>query len=174
MVFNNNLFRLLFWLDLGSPSGVPAKLAQANMDGSSPTLLIPLLSSPGSSLTIDTSSRMVYYSSGTPPGISSFNLKTKMSSVLVASHLSSPRSLTFHESRLYFLDPIYERISRVDLPSGEVKVMKENEQDLVSMVVWRKQPGTSACRESSCEQICIPSKDRGRVCGVSFNIFIRV
>lgn len=53
--------------------------------------------------------------------------------------LMQPKALAVVDSRLFYLDPIYEKIERVDLPTGEnPKFIMDNEPDLKTFVVFKK------------------------------------
>lgn len=90
---------------------------------------------------------------------------------LVTDNLSKPKSLAVFESRVYFLDPVYERVSKVDLPNGDnLKVLKENEPDLKFLTIWKKRTGGQSCSSppnGGCDHICIPAERRGVKCGCS-------
>jgi low density lipoprotein-related protein 2 len=86
-------------------------------------------------------------------------------SELLKQDLARPKSLQFFDSRLYYIDPLYEKLVRVDLPNTEEKLLKKNEPDLKAISIWRKQPTHICGTSTDCDQICIPAKNKGRRCG---------
>lgn len=55
------------------------------------------------------------------------------------NNLKQPKALAVVDSRLFYLDPIHDKIERVDLPTGEnPKLIMDNEADLKSFVVFKK------------------------------------
>lgn len=43
---------------------------------------------------------------------------------------------------LYYLDSVYEKIERVDLPDGSnPQILLDNESDLRSLMIYQKRPG---------------------------------
>lgn len=55
------------------------------------------------------------------------------------NNLQQPKALAVVDSRLFYLDPIYDKIERVDLPTGEnPKLILDNEVDLKTFVVFKK------------------------------------
>lgn len=55
------------------------------------------------------------------------------------NNLKQPKAIAVADSRLYYLDPLYDKIERVDLPSGDnPKLIMDNEADLKTFVVFKK------------------------------------
>ena len=78
-----------------------------------------------------------------------------------------PLSIAVHDSRLYFVDNKFEQIARVDTTGDNLKIIRDNEVDLKAVAIFRKRTGTNhICLTSNgaCDQICVPSRDRGRKC----------
>ena len=76
------------------------------------------------------------------------------------------------ERRLYYLDPTYEKVVRVDLPNGEnPKTLIHNEADLRTMVMFRKRPipteNPCLSNQGNCDHFCIPAANNQRKCGCS-------
>lgn len=67
----------------------------------------------------------------------------KVTTLLTEHHnIALPKSLAVLDSRLYFMDPLYDKIERVDLPSGDnPKTLLDNEADLKTFTIFRKRPG---------------------------------
>lgn len=58
--------------------------------------------------------------------------------------ISQPKALAVYDKRLYYLDPRYERLERVDISSGEnSKILLDNEPDLKTFTIFRKRPSES-------------------------------
>lgn len=56
-----------------------------------------------------------------------------------SNNIAHPRALAVLDSRLYYLDPTYEKIERVDLPKGDnPKLLIDNEADLKTFTIFRK------------------------------------
>ena len=74
--------------------------------------------------------------------------------------------------RLYYLDPQYEKVVRVDLPNGDnPKTLLDNEVKLRTLNIYRKRPLRSnhpcLTNQGGCDHICIPAADNQRTCGCS-------
>lgn len=55
--------------------------------------------------------------------------------------ISMPKALAIYDKRLYYLDPRYERLERVDISTGEnSKILMDNEPDLKTFTIFRKRP----------------------------------
>ena len=158
----------IFWIDEGG-FGVPAKVGKVNMDGSMSTVLVDDVENP-EAITIDVDKKDIYFSTRHPPGISSMKYDgSERTIVLSEQHdISYPKSLGVLESRLYILDPVYEKIVRVDLPSGDnAKVIIDNESDLKYMIVFKKRSMLQhPCQlnNGGCEHFCMPSEGGSRIC----------
>ena len=78
----------------------------------------------------------------------------------------------FSVRRLYYLDPQYEKVVRVDLPNGDnPKTLLDNEVKLRTLNIYRKRPLRSnhpcLTNQGGCDHICIPAADNQRTCGCS-------
>lgn len=74
--------------------------------------------------------------------------------------------------RLYYLDPQYEKVVRVDLPNGDnPKTLLDNEVKLRTLNIYRKRPLRSnhpcLSNQGGCDHICIPAANNQRTCGCS-------
>jgi low density lipoprotein-related protein 2 len=55
--------------------------------------------------------------------------------------ISLPKALAVYDKRLYYLDPRFERLERVDIATGDnAKTMMDNEPDLKTFTIFRKRP----------------------------------
>lgn len=158
----------LFWTDEGG-FGVPTKVGRVNMDGTNPLVLVDNVDNIDG-LTIDVDKKDVYFSSRHPPAVYSVKYDGSDRNTVLSEQndISYPKSLGVLESRLYYLDPIYEKIVRVDLPNGDnAKVIIDNEADLKSMIVFKKRSMLQhPCQlnNGGCEHLCIPGEGGSRVC----------
>ena len=80
--------------------------------------------------------------------------------------------IPFSVRRLYYLDPQYEKVVRVDLPNGDnPKTLLDNEVKLRTLNIYRKRPLRSnhpcLTNQGGCDHICIPAADNQRTCGCS-------
>ena len=158
----------IFWIDDGG-FGVPGKVGKVNMDGTGALVLADKLDNP-EAITVDVDKKDIYYSTRHPPGIHSMKYDGSEKNQILGEQndIAYPKSLGFLESRLFYLDPTYEKIVRVDLPSGDnPKVIIDNEADLKNMIVFKKRampqhPCMSA--NGGCEHFCMPSEGGSRVC----------
>lgn len=80
--------------------------------------------------------------------------------------------MSFLSRRLYYLDPQYEKVVRVDLPNGDnPKTLLDNEVKLRTLNIYRKRPLRSnhpcLTNQGGCDHICIPAADNQRTCGCS-------
>lgn len=163
----------LFWTDDGG-YGVPSKIGKVNMDGSSPVVLLNDMERPDA-LTIDLTSdpKMLYFSTlGTPLVVSMDVNGGGRNEILSESNdIARPKALAVADSRLYYLDPMYEKLVRVDLPKGDnAKIILENENDLKTFTIFKKRVQVDhpcSINNGGCEQICIPSDGKTRVCTCS-------
>lgn len=158
----------LYWVDEGG-FGVPPKIGRVNMDGTNAMVLTEEVDNP-ESITIDIERKMLYFSTTHPPSIKAIRVDgTGLTTILSESNdISRPKSLAILDMRLYFIDPLYEKITRVDLPGGDnPKTILENEPDLKSLTVFKKRPmSMHPCQTNNggCAEICIPAENGGRVC----------
>ena len=76
------------------------------------------------------------------------------------------------DRRLYYLDPVYEKVVMVQLPNGDnPKTLLDNEVDLRTLAMYRKRPNPpgNPCltNQGGCDHFCIPAENNARKCGCS-------
>lgn len=158
----------MYWLDDGG-AGVPSKVARANLDGSNPLILVENVDRP-ESIAIDMDRKIVYYSTQFPATVIAVNTDGSNRRTLLEEkdNIARPKSLGVLDSRLYFLDPVYEKIVRVDLPNGDnAKIIVDNESDLKSMTIYKKRSTMlHPCQSNNggCEHICVPQEGGQKTC----------
>lgn len=158
----------LYWTDEGG-HGVPQKIAKVNMDGSNPIILVDNIERPDA-LTIDIDNKLLYYSTRYPPIIGVMNLDggDRKSLLTQENGIDRPKALGILGTRLYYLDPTYEKLVLVDLPEADnPKVILENEPDLKTFTIFRKRQSSEhpcATNNGRCEQICLPADNGGYTC----------
>ena len=161
----------IFWVDEGG-FGVPVKIARVNMDGTNSLILIDNIYMP-EAITIDITNKMIYFSSQFPSFVKAMttdgqNVRTILSEV---NSISLPKALSVHDNKLYYLDPKYDKIERVDLPDGKNPMtIVDNDSSLKTMVIYKKRvTGSHPCLllNGGCDQICLPSAGGTRVCACS-------
>ena len=116
----------LYWLDDGG-FGVPRKIAKANMNGSEVRNLFVDIGTP-LALTIDIANRQLYWSTADDAEIEVSDVEGDNRRKIVSSGISRPVALAVFESRMYYLDTVYEEVARVDLPNGDNKQILKNNQ----------------------------------------------
>lgn len=158
----------LYWTDDGG-YGVPQKVARVNMDGTNSLILADDVSRPDA-ICIDLERKVLYFSTQYPPLVISMNTDgTNRRNLLTESNdIQYPKALAVFESRLYYLDPKYEKLVVVDLPEGNrPREIMKNEGELRTFTVFRKrQQVEHPClfKNGGCEQLCLPAEGRTRVC----------
>ncbi|XP_055493679.1 LOW QUALITY PROTEIN: low-density lipoprotein receptor-related protein 2a [Leucoraja erinacea] len=151
----------LYWTDQGTESGIPAKIASANMDGTNARVLFTNNLDHVEFITIDIKERKLYWSISSTGVIERGDL-SGLNRVTVVSHLSHPWGIAIYQGFLYYTDNDYEVIERVDKATGENAVMlRNNLAGLMSLRVnFRdKSAGSSnGCSNNLglCEQLCLP------------------
>ncbi|KAF6726646.1 Low-density lipoprotein receptor-related protein 2 [Oryzias melastigma] len=115
----------LYWTDQGTESGIPAKVASADMDGQNPVILFTDNLDHIEFLTVDIQENKLYWAvtstgkieRGDPDG---------SNRITVVSGLSHPWGVTVYQNFLYFTDRDFEVIERVDKSTGANKVVLRN------------------------------------------------
>ncbi|XP_015909717.1 low-density lipoprotein receptor-related protein 2 isoform X1 [Parasteatoda tepidariorum] len=166
----------LYWLDEGGFSGVSAKLAVVRMDGNNSRIILKDGLNNLESLTIDLFHKRLYWSQRSDSAkIYSITTEGKDKKTVVSSGISKPLGLSIFNNKLYYLDPIFEKISRVDLPDGtNSSDLETNAANLISMKVYGKRPSSNnhQCHKNNgeCQQLCIPlaNNERKCMCGTGF------
>ncbi|GIY65582.1 low-density lipoprotein receptor-related protein 2 [Caerostris extrusa] len=110
---------MLYWLDEGG-FGVNAKLGSVQMDGNNSQILLKDGVNYVESLTIDLFNKRLYWSQRSDAVIYSISAEGKDKKPIVSSGISKPIGLTVYNNKLYYLDPIFEVVQRVDLPDGVI------------------------------------------------------
>ncbi|XP_012271678.1 low-density lipoprotein receptor-related protein 2 [Orussus abietinus] len=158
----------VFWVDDGD-FGVPMKIGRVNMDGTNPLVLVENATRL-EAIAIDIPTRTIYFSQQHPTFVKAMstdggNVRTILSAV---NNIALPKALAVHESRLYYLDPLYDKVEKVDLPGGNnPQTIIQNDSELRTLTIYKKRAtGTHPCLVSNggCEQICLPSSGGTRVC----------
>ncbi|KAJ8943773.1 hypothetical protein NQ318_011985, partial [Aromia moschata] len=158
----------LYWTDEGG-YGVPQKIGKVNMDGSNPIILVEDIERP-EAITIDIDSKTLYFSTQFPPIIGTIDVYGKKRATILseANYIAMPKALGVMGNRLFYLDPSYEKLVQVALPSGgNPRTIMENEPDLKTFTIFKKRPlGDHPCLQNNgdCEQLCIPAEGRSRTC----------
>ncbi|XP_052581109.1 low-density lipoprotein receptor-related protein 2 isoform X1 [Peromyscus californicus insignis] len=151
----------LYWSDQGTDSGVPAKIASADMDGSSLKILFTGNLEHLEVVTLDIQEQKLYWAVTSRGVIERGNVDGTERMILV-HHLAHPWGLAVHGSFLYYSDEQYEVIERVDKSSGNNKVvLRDNVQNLRGLRVYHRRnaaDSSNGCSNSPnvCQQICLP------------------
>ncbi|TRY92935.1 hypothetical protein DNTS_033821 [Danionella cerebrum] len=153
----------LFWTDRGSDSGVPAKIASADMDGVNVKTLYTGNLGNVEFIAADIAARKIYW--GVPQtGRIECGTMDGASRVTIVSGLSHPWGLTVHQSHLYYTDLDYEVIERVDKDTGaDVVVMRSG---LKGTRKLDSAGTTNACsaNNGNCPHLCLPKPDGQKTC----------
>lgn len=111
------------------------------MDGSNPVILVTDKLERPEAITIDIESKTIYFSTQYPPVIQSIDTNGgKLTTILTAANnINLPKAISVMGSRLYYLDPSYENLVQVALPSGNnPRSILENEPDLKTFTIFKK------------------------------------
>lgn len=158
----------VFWVDEGG-FGVPEKIGRVNMDGGNPLILVNNLERP-EAITIDIPNKRLYISSRNPAFVISVTTDGRDRSTVISAtnNMALPKAIAVHESRLYYLDPLYDKVERVDLPHGTNPVtIIDNDSELRTLTIYKKRAtGSHPCliNNGGCEQLCLPASGGTRVC----------
>ncbi|KAF5276464.1 hypothetical protein FQA39_LY06533 [Lamprigera yunnana] len=162
----------IYWTDDGG-YGVPQKVGKVNMDGSNSIVLLDDVERP-EAIVIDIERQTLYFSTQYPPLVISMKVDgtNRMNILTEENSISRPKALAVLDRRLYYLDPVFEKLERVDLLGGQLnpKLLLENESDLKTFTVYKKrQLVEHPCLQNNggCEQICLPADGKTRVCTCS-------
>uniref|UniRef100_A0A8U8BUY5 Low-density lipoprotein receptor-related protein 2 n=1 Tax=Geospiza parvula TaxID=87175 RepID=A0A8U8BUY5_GEOPR len=151
----------LYWTDQGTDSGVPAKIASANMDGSGIQTLFTGNLDHVEFLTIDIKEQKLYWAVTSTGMVERGNLDGTNRVTLVV-HLSHPWGVAVYGTFLYYTDRDYEVIERVDKATGANKVvLRDNVPRLKSLRVYYRDNSagsTNGCSNNIgvCQQLCLP------------------
>ncbi|XP_059895450.1 LOW QUALITY PROTEIN: low-density lipoprotein receptor-related protein 2a [Gadus macrocephalus] len=151
----------LYWTDQGTESGIPSKVAAADMDGSNPVVLFTTGLEHVEFLTLDLQENKLYWAV-TGTGLIERGDPDGTNRITMVTGLSHPWGVAVHENYLYFTDRDFEVIERVDKASGANKVvLRDNVSGLRGLKVHHRETsaGTSnGCSNNvgACEQLCLP------------------
>lgn len=158
----------LYWLDEGGV-GVPQKLAKANMDGTNPLVLVKESLHQVEALTFDFAGRRLYFSQSYQGVIESVDEEGRDRRALQIRGIAKPQGLAVFNNRLFYLDSVYEKIARVNLPNTTISVtIEENSPALSNLKICSKRAGIEnhPCRlnNGGCQQLCIPDGYNNKKC----------
>ncbi|MBZ3890926.1 Low-density lipoprotein receptor-related protein 2 [Sciurus carolinensis] len=151
----------LYWSDQGTDSGVPAKIASANMDGTSLKILFTGNLEHLENIALDLKEQKLYWAVTSRGVIERGNVDGTERMILV-HHLSHPWGIAVYDSFLYYTDEEYEVIERVDKASGANKVvLRDNVPNLRGLQVYHRRNiagSSNGCSNNvnACQQICLP------------------
>ncbi|XP_043344111.1 low-density lipoprotein receptor-related protein 2 isoform X2 [Cervus canadensis] len=154
----------LYWSDRGTNSGIPPKIASANMDGKSPRTLFTGSLENVAFITLDIEEQKLYWAVSSTGVIERGNVDGTNRMILV-NHLSYPWGLAVYGPFLYYSDEEYEVIERVDKATGANKiVLRNNLPDLRGLKIYQRHGSESSngCSNNMnvCQQICLPVPGR--------------
>ncbi|KAM7407483.1 hypothetical protein PAMA_003284 [Pampus argenteus] len=151
----------LYWTDQGTESGIPAKVASADMDGLNPVTLFTNNLDHIEFLTVDIQENKLYWAV-TSTGMIERGDPDGSNRITIVTGLSHPWGVAVYQNYLYFTDRDFEVIERVDKSTGANRVvLRDNTAGLrVIKVHYREtSAGTSnGCTNNMgmCEQLCLP------------------
>ncbi|XP_067405392.1 low-density lipoprotein receptor-related protein 2 isoform X6 [Emydura macquarii macquarii] len=151
----------LYWTDQGTDSGVPAKIASANMDGSDIKTLFTGNLDHVEFITIDIKEQKLYWAV-TSTGMIEKGSVDGTNRVTLVLHLSHPWGIAVYDSFLYYTDRDYEVIERVDKSTGANKVvLRDNVPRLKCLRVYYRDNSAGSSNGCSnnigvCQQLCLP------------------
>ncbi|KAK0162271.1 hypothetical protein PV327_008621 [Microctonus hyperodae] len=162
----------VFWIDEGG-FGVPEKIGRVNMDGTDSRILNDKIHNL-EAIAIDIPTKMLYFSSQYPSYIKAMSTEGDNIRVILSAenNINLPKALAVHESKLYYLDPAYDKIERVDLTSSNPNPLTivDNDSTLKTLVIYKKRvTGSHPCLDNNggCQQLCLPSAGGRNVCACS-------
>ncbi|KAM8806535.1 low-density lipoprotein receptor-related protein 2 [Eudromia elegans] len=151
----------LYWTDQGTDSGVPAKVASANMDGSGVQTLFTGNLDHVEFITMDIKEQKLYWAVTSTGMIEKGNVDGTNRVTLVV-HLSHPWGIAVYDAFLYYTDRDYEVIERVDKSTGANKVvLRDNVPRLKCLRVYYRDNSAGSSNGCSnnigvCQQLCLP------------------
>uniref|UniRef100_A0A4W4GUH3 Low-density lipoprotein receptor-related protein 2 n=1 Tax=Electrophorus electricus TaxID=8005 RepID=A0A4W4GUH3_ELEEL len=148
----------MYWTDQGTESGIPAKVACADMDGSNSVTLFTNNLEHVEFITIDIEENKLYWAV-TGTGLIEKGDVDGTNRITVVSGLSRPWGVAVHGPYLYFTDRDFEVIERVDKASGSNKiVLRDNMAGLRVLKVHYRESTSNGCSNNvgTCEQLCLP------------------
>ncbi|XP_023355035.1 low-density lipoprotein receptor-related protein 2 isoform X2 [Sarcophilus harrisii] len=151
----------MYWTDHGTESGIPAKVASANMDGSQIKTLFTGNLEHIEFITIDIKEQKLYWAV-TGTGVIERGNVDGTNRMIVVFHLSHPWGIAVYDSFLYYTDQDYEVIERVDKATGANKVaLRDNVPNLRCLRVYYRDHSAGSSNGCSnnmntCQQMCLP------------------
>ncbi|XP_028846293.1 low-density lipoprotein receptor-related protein 2a isoform X3 [Denticeps clupeoides] len=151
----------MYWTDQGTESGIPAKVAAADMDGSNTAILFTNNLDHVEFITVDIKENKLYWAV-TGTGVIERGDPDGTNRITIVTGLSHPWGVAVHEAFLYFTDRDYEVIERVDKTTGANRVvLRDNLSGLRVLKVHYRETsaGTSnGCsnNQGTCEHLCLP------------------
>eukprot|EP00076_Gallus_gallus_P042851 XP_025008389.1 low-density lipoprotein receptor-related protein 2 isoform X8 [Gallus gallus] len=151
----------LYWTDQGTDSGVPAKVASANMDGSGIQTLFTGNLDHVEFITIDIKEQKLYWAV-TSTGVIEKGNVDGTNRVTLVIHLSHPWGIAVYDTFLYYTDRDYEVIERVDKFTGANKVvLRDNVPRLKCLRVYYRDNSAGSSNGCSnnigvCQHLCLP------------------
>ncbi|XP_068936741.1 low-density lipoprotein receptor-related protein 2 isoform X2 [Petaurus breviceps papuanus] len=151
----------MYWTDSGTESGIPTKVASANMDGSQIKTLFTGNLDHVEFITIDIKEQKLYWAV-TSTGVIERGNVDGTNRMIVVFHLSHPWGIAVYDSFLYYTDQDYEVIERVDKSTGANKVaLRDNVPNLRCLRVYYRDNSAGSSNGCSnnmnaCQQICLP------------------
>ncbi|KAI5717758.1 hypothetical protein M8J77_010754 [Diaphorina citri] len=158
----------LYWIDEGG-NGVPLKIGKANMDGSNASILVS--GQLYEALALDLENGMLYYSTEGAVKVIDTDGEAERTVLSSINNVHLVRSLAIYERKLYYLDPAFEKLERVEIgepdDSLNPQILLDNVPDLKTIAVFRKRsPSNHPCliNNGGCEHLCIPKNHLGYTC----------
>ncbi|XP_006902182.1 PREDICTED: low-density lipoprotein receptor-related protein 2 [Elephantulus edwardii] len=149
----------MYWTDLGTDSGIPAKIASANMDGTFSKILFTGNLEHVEFITLDIKEQKLYWGV-TSVGLIECGNVDGTNRIFLVHLLSHPWGVAVYDSYLYYSDRDFEVIERVDKATGNNKVVyRDNIPNLRCLRVYHKrEPASNGCSNNmnACQQICLP------------------
>uniref|UniRef100_UPI003D9CB815 low-density lipoprotein receptor-related protein 2a precursor n=1 Tax=Danio rerio TaxID=7955 RepID=UPI003D9CB815 len=151
----------MYWTDHGTESGIPAKVASADMDGSNAAILFTHNLEHVEFITIDITENKLYWAV-TGTGVIERGDPDGSNRITMVNGLSHPWGVAVYGSYLYFTDRDFEVIERVDKATGLNRVvMRDNVAGLRVLKVHHRDSSAGSSNGCSnnvgtCEQLCLP------------------
>uniref|UniRef100_A0A3B4FEE2 Low-density lipoprotein receptor-related protein 2 n=1 Tax=Pundamilia nyererei TaxID=303518 RepID=A0A3B4FEE2_9CICH len=148
----------LYWTDQGTESGIPAKVASADMDGLNPVTLFTNNLDHIEFITVDIRENKLYWAV-TSTGVIERGDPDGSNRITIVTGLSHPWGVAVHQNYLYYTDRNFEVIERVDKSTGANKVvMRDNVSGLRVLKVHFRESTSNGCANNvgACEQLCLP------------------
>ncbi|MGH0147971.1 UNVERIFIED_CONTAM: hypothetical protein FKN15_040972 [Acipenser sinensis] len=151
----------MYWTDQGTESGVPAKVAAADMDGSNAVNLFTNNLDHIEFISIDIRENKLYWAV-TASGVIERGDPDGSNRITMVTGLSHPWGIAVYDQYLYFTDRDYEVIERIDKATGaNKKVLRDNVSGLRVLKVHHRETSagsSNGCTNNVgvCQQLCLP------------------